>query len=144
MLWVRDADRAGNFYTEALGLQVAARVGDGAAVFMRSPIGDNDHDLGLFSVGAAAPAQRPGGVGLYHVAWEVGSVSELIEARSKLGALGALIGESDHGVSKSLYAKDPDGNEFEVAFFLAPDERPEHPDPRPQPLDLESELSRFG
>ena len=32
--------------------------------------------------------------------------------------LGALVGESDHGVSKSLYAKDVDGNEFEVLWTV--------------------------
>ena len=34
----------------------------------------------------------------------------------RLRGLGALTGASDHGVSKSLYGRDPDGNEFEVMW----------------------------
>ena len=49
-------------------------------------------------------------------AWEVGSLPDLIEAREKLSAAGALVGESDHRVSKSLYAQDPNGIEFEVMW----------------------------
>ena len=35
---------------------------------------------------------------------------------------GNLAGESDHGNSLSLYAKDPDGNELEVFWMLPRDE----------------------
>ncbi len=38
--------------------------------------------------------------------------------RARLLQVGALVGESDHGVSKSLYAKDPDGIEFEVMWAV--------------------------
>ena len=47
-------------------------------------------------------------VGLYHLAWEVGTLADLADARERLRAAGALVGQSDHRVSKSLYAKDPD------------------------------------
>ena len=40
--------------------------------------------------------------------------------RERLLGLGALVGESDHGVSKSLYAHDPDGIEFEVLWTRPP------------------------
>ena len=36
--------------------------------------------------------------------------------------IGALIGQSDHGVNKSLYARDPDGLEFEVMYLVPADE----------------------
>ena len=36
------------------------------------------------------------------------------------GAIGALVGASDHGANKSLYAKDPDGIEFEVMWEVPP------------------------
>ena len=52
---------------------------------------------------------------------------------------GALVGSSDHGVSLSLYAKDPDGLEFEV-FWTVPGGR----SVGTRALDLESELSRRG
>jgi hypothetical protein len=31
---------------------------------------------------------------------------------------GALVGASDHATTKALYAKDPDGLEFEVSWLL--------------------------
>ena len=37
---------------------------------------------------------------------------------AKLAAMGALVGASDHGTTKSLYAKDPDGLEFEVSWII--------------------------
>ena len=55
-------------------------------------------------------------MGLYHLAWEVGTLAELADVRQRLSALGALVGASDHRVSKSLYAKDPSGIEFEVMW----------------------------
>ena len=41
--------------------------------------------------------------------------------RARLAEAGALVGASDHGANKSLYAKDPDGLEFEV-MWLTPAE----------------------
>jgi catechol-2,3-dioxygenase len=87
----------------------------GRAAFLRSPGSANDHDLGLFDIGTGHADGGPR-VGLYHLAWEVGTLAELIETRQKLLDAGALVGESDHRVSKSLYAKDPSGIEFEVLW----------------------------
>ena len=39
-------------------------------------------------------------------------------ARTALREAGALVGESDHITTKSLYAVDPDGNEFEVCWLV--------------------------
>ena len=68
VLYVRDARRSAQFYSEALGFQVVAEYGDGAAVFMRAAETENHHDLGLFSIGAAAAPPQQGRVGLYHLA----------------------------------------------------------------------------
>ena len=38
--------------------------------------------------------------------------------RERLAAAGALVGASDHGANKSLYAVDPDGLEFEVMWLV--------------------------
>ena len=88
------------------------------AVFLRAAGSDNHHDLGLFSVGANAPGPQRGAVGLYHLAWQVPSVRDLVAGRETLAQLGALVGESDHGATKSLYGQDPDGNEFEVMWMV--------------------------
>ena len=53
--------------------------------------------------------------------------------------VGSLVGESDHGVSLSLYAKDPDGLEFEVFWTV-----PGGTSVRTRSLDLDAELARRG
>ena len=144
VLYVRDVERSVGFYRSAFGFEVVDEM-PGRAAFLRAAGTENHHDLGLFAVGAGAPGPEPGRVGLYHLAWEVGSIHDLAEARRTLADLGALRGESDHGASKSLYAADPDGNEFEVMWAV----------PRASwgtyegeavvaPLDLPAEIARHG
>ncbi|WP_156756698.1 VOC family protein [Actinokineospora pegani] len=144
VLYVRDIDRSTAFYRDLLGFTVITEF-PGRAVFLRAAESDNDHDLGLFQVGAAAVGPVPGQVGLYHLAWSVGTLVELADFAARLGAAGALVGTSDHGVSKSLYAKDPDGVEFEVSWFV-PRERvtAEMEAVGVLPLDLEGEIGRWG
>lgn len=118
VLFVSDPRRSADFYRGALGMQVVDDLGQ--AVFLNLPESGNHHDLGLFSIGggrSAAPG-RAGGPGLYHLAWEVDAFDTLVERRAALQGMGALVGESDHGVSLSLYAQDPDGIEFEVMWGL--------------------------
>ncbi len=114
VLYVNGLAREVEFYTKTLGFEVRMEI-PGRAAFLRSPGSVNDHDLGLFDIGTGHAAGRPA-VGLYHLAWEVGTLAELAETRGKLLEAGALVGESDHRVSKSLYAKDPSGIEFEVLW----------------------------
>jgi catechol-2,3-dioxygenase len=105
----------------------------------------NDHDLGLFDIGTGRASGRPE-VGLYHLAWEVGTLAELLEARQKLLDAGALVGESDHRLSKSLYAKDPSGIEFEVLWRVPVedwDEELAQGDDFTVPLDWQRTLSRW-
>jgi len=114
VLYVNGLEREVEFYTQTLGFEVRMEI-PGRAAFLRSPGSANDHDLGLFDIGFGAASGRPQ-VGLYHLAWEVGTLADLIETRQKLLEAGALVGESDHRLSKSLYAKDPSGIEFEVMW----------------------------
>jgi catechol-2,3-dioxygenase len=144
VLYVRDARRSAAFYERVLGFSVVILDEGGAYAFMWAGGSDNHHDLALFSVGAdAAPPSTPASVGLYHLAWEVATVEELIAARGELEAVGALIGESDHGVNKSLYARDPDGLEFEVMFLVPRGEwGAEEHEAIVRPLDLGRERDR--
>ena len=118
VLYVRNARRSAAFYEQALGFKVVSDFGDGAAVFLRAADTENHHDLGLFTIGAQAPGPEQGRAGLYHLAWEVDTIQDLATMRERLLGIGALVGESDHGVSKSLYADDPDGIEFEVLWTV--------------------------
>jgi catechol-2,3-dioxygenase len=145
VLFVRDATRAADFYGRVFGFEVVGTEMGGQAVFMRSPIGDNHHDLGLFSVGPDAPRPPRGSVGLYHLAWEVPTIEDLAAAARTLTEAGALGGASDHGVSKSLYGQDPDGNEFEI-MWRVPREAWGDYEKRGvvMPLDIDAEVARFG
>ncbi len=140
VLWVRDAQRSKAFYQDVLGFGVVSEESGGRAVFMRANGSDNHHDLGLFGIGEA-PGPEPGRrVGMYHAAWEVAEVGDLVDVRVALANAGALTGESDHGASLSLYAKDPDENEFEV-FWMVPREEWETRGFGTRPLRLEEEVA---
>jgi catechol-2,3-dioxygenase len=139
VLYVTDAKVSAAFYTDVLGFEIAAQMGD-KAFFLRADGSDNDHDLGLFSVGPRAAA--PHSVGLYHLAWQVHTLEDLVALRARLLQAGSLVGESDHGVSKSLYAKDPDGIEFEIMWAVPRAEWPT--DIGVWPLDLDAALERWS
>jgi len=141
VLYVRDAQRAFEFYRDVLGFETVEAIGD-QAYFLRASSSDNHHDLGLFGIGTHAPGPGRGDrVGLYHLAWEVQTLPDLAQAREALAAAGALTGESDHGSSLSLYAQDPDGNEFEV-FWAVPQDEWETRGFGTWRLDLTGELAR--
>jgi catechol-2,3-dioxygenase len=145
VLYVRDAGRSSAFYQEAFGFEVVAEIPGNFAVFLRAAETENHHDLGLFTIGAQAPGPEQGRAGLYHLAWEVDTIQDLAAMRERLIKLGALVGESDHGVSKSLYAHDPDGIEFEVLFTVPREAWGDlEQQAITQRLDLEAELARWG
>jgi catechol-2,3-dioxygenase len=145
VLFVRDADAAAAFYAKAFGFEELSRPQGMRAAFMRSPSGGNHHDLGLFEVGEQAPRPPRGSVGLYHLAWEVDTIEALAGMSTSLRELGALTGASDHGVSKSLYGRDPDGNEFEVMWSVPREAWGRFEDEATvMPLDMDAELRRWG
>ncbi len=80
VLYVRDAVATAAFYTEHLGFVVAHEF-PGAAFLCTNAETPNDHDLGLFTIGGAAAPSSAGqsSVGLYHLAWEVPTLGEMLE-----------------------------------------------------------------
>ena len=150
VLYVRDVERSVAFYRDVLGFapiqEMAALRG---AAFLRAPGSTNDHDLGLFEIGAAAAPSGAGrtSVGLYHLAWEVDTLRDLDELAQKLAAAGALVGSSDHSTTKSLYGQDPDGLEFEIAWIVPADRLDAEAfagRTSIRPLDLQREIARYG
>ncbi|MGF0319840.1 VOC family protein [Nocardia fluminea] len=145
VLFVADLPRSVAFYEDALEFERLPESFPGGA-FLRHPGSANDHDLGLFQARTPA-AGPPGSVGLYHVAWEVDTLSELVAVQDRLTAARALTGASDHGSTKALYARDPDGIEFEVCW-LVPDEHVEDAlapgTSLTAPLDIEAQIRRYG
>jgi catechol-2,3-dioxygenase len=144
VLYVKDLAATVEFYNYALGFETRMEI-PGRAAFLRAQGTSNDHDLGLFAV---PDGKLPAGayIGLYHLAWEVGTLGELAEIRERLAARGALVGASDHRVSKSLYAKDPSGIEFEVMWRVPAEEWEQEMSSGAMiaPLDLEGEIARWG
>lgn len=150
VLYVRDVARSVAFYREALGFAVieGGEAFAGAA-FLRAAGSTNDHDLGLFQIGSDAGPSEAGRrtVGLYHLAWEVDTLGELQRIETKLAELGALVGASDHSTTKALYAKDPDGLEFEVSWLVPAALLTEEIRAKRNEihrLDLDAEVQRFG
>jgi catechol-2,3-dioxygenase len=129
VLYVRDARRNAAFYRDVLGFTTVIEHPDGKFAFLRAPASDNHHDIAFFSIGEQAGASTAGRgtVGLYHIAWEVPSLEDLEAVRLRLVDAGALVGASDHGANKSLYAKDPE-EEHEAIV---------------RPLDLAAEKKRY-
>src|SRR6266511_2451775 len=128
VLYVREVERSVAFYTDVLGFRTVNAF-PGAA-FLQAPGSTNDHN-----------------VGLYHLAWEVDTLAELDRLAARLSEAGALVGTSDHSTTKSLYAKDPDGLELEVAWVVPADMLDEATlagRARIRPLDLEREKQRYG
>ena len=107
VLYVRDVDASVAFYTEALGFRV--KVALPGAAFLQAAGSTNDHDLGLFAVGE--PGGRLDGRAQHRRALppRVGGRHPRRAApdRHVLAERGALVGASDHGTTKALYAQRP-------------------------------------
>jgi catechol 2,3-dioxygenase-like lactoylglutathione lyase family enzyme len=151
VLYVRNLDESVRFYTDVLGFVPIGMTPEGfrGAAFLQAPGSTNDHDLGLFEIGAAAGPSGAGRttVGLYHLAWEVDTLLELERVAAALSAADALVGSSDHGSTKSLYGRDPSGLEFEIVWLIPADLLDEGALEARRSighLDLEKEKARYG
>lgn len=147
VLYVRDAERTYAFYRDVLGFRVVGEMP--GAKFLQAPDSTNDHDLALFSIGEGAGDSTAGRstVGLYHIAWEVQTLGDLQEIAVRLTNAGALVGATDHATTKALYAKDPDGLEFEVCWIVPSElltDDVEAAKKKLRPLDIQAEIERYG
>ena len=109
VLRVTDVAAAEAFYRDALGMETVRRT-EGAA-FMS--FGTQHHDIGLFRVNGE-PTR--GNAGLGHLALLVdGGMAELQELHQRLLDNNVEIASlTDHGMTKSVYFNDPDGNRLEI------------------------------
>ena len=108
-LKVSDLKKAEEFYTKLLDFKVTERIGN--YVFLT--LGKKHHDLALQEI---VDAEKPNEntIGLYHFAIESKSLKELAKLHFKLKNNGIEVSPIDHGISKTLYFSDPDGNGIEV------------------------------
>jgi catechol 2,3-dioxygenase len=114
VLYVRRLQSALEFYSQVVGLSVVGTTFGGRAAVLSG--GRTHHELLLVEVGEAPGPLQGRRLGLYHVGWKVGEhLDALRQARDRALASGCRIeGQADHTVSRSLYLRDPDGNEVEL------------------------------
>jgi catechol 2,3-dioxygenase len=132
------------FYCGVLGFELTQRFGDGAA-FLSA--GGYHHHIAVNtweSLGGSPPL--PGTTGLYHHAILYPTRAALADAlRRLITARIPLDGASDHGVSESLYLRDPDDNGVELYCDRPQELWPRTPDGNvamyTRRLDLESLLA---
>ena len=115
VLKVSNMERAEAFYHGVLGLPIATRW-DGLGRDMTFFTLGNHHDLAVVAMGDDAPQPPSAGTGLAHVAFKVGdSTDELAQMKRTLDEKGWPVDRAvDHGVTHSLYLRDPDGNGIEL------------------------------
>ena len=74
--------------------------------------------LAFFELPNSAPMGRDGNTPdwVQHIAFQVGSVDELLATKARLQAAGIdVVGPTDHTIFKSIYFFDPNGHRLELA-----------------------------
>ena len=145
-LKVANLPRALAFYRDVLGFEVTQWYGENA-VFLSA--GGYHHHIGLNtweSLGGSPPPQ--GTTGLYHTAIVYPTRVDLAEAVHRVLAAGVpLDGAADHGVSESVYLRDPDQNGIELYWDKPESMWPQTRDSKlamyTRALDLKEVLEQF-
>ncbi len=108
-LKVSNLKRSIAFYTSLLNFKITEVIHNYAFL----TLGKHHHDLALQE--RSHPHIPPeNSLGLYHFALEVEKEKDLISLAKKLKQNQILYSPVDHGISKSIYLSDPDGNGIEV------------------------------
>ena len=119
VLQVADMERAVDFYTGVLGMEVsdvyAEDMMPGGMTFLR--FGPDHHGLALVG-GLDGPARN---VELNHVAFEVANLDEVLRARNHLRAAGVQIdfeGRRRAGCQFAVEFRDPDNHRLEIYWGI--------------------------
>lgn len=129
VLKVRNLERSRAFYTEVLGMDVMMEIPAIRAVFLANNRRDH-HEIALFEVGPGAEGLQANQIGLAHVAFRLRNEKELRAAYEEFKEKRVPVSFTvDHGVTKSVYFRDPDGHELEVYCDNSPEEIAKFPNP---------------
>ena len=141
VLSVRDVERSRRFFEEVLGLPVVAQ-NERGMVFFSTNVKDNHHMLALMPAKEGAAMPSPDQVGMQHVSFELGSFAELQDAWRALKKHDVPIDHTVyHGITKSIYFYDPDGNRLELYCNVPEEEyRKSTPQPYSRYNTIEDEL----
>ncbi len=122
VLRVKDLERSKRFFTDVLGLPQVGDNGKGM-LFFSTDVRENHHMLAIRQVPDGAAPLNPEQGGMEHVAYELGSFAELQEAYRIFKENNVKIQMMVyHGIAKSIYFEDPDGNVLEVYCNVPPEE----------------------
>ena len=111
---VRDLERSKKFYTEVLGLKQMMELKKLKIAFFASN-GRDHHELACAEIGADAAGYQPKQIGLSHIAFRLRDEDHLRAAYQEFKEKNVPISFTvDHGVTKSIYFRDPDGHQLEV------------------------------
>jgi catechol 2,3-dioxygenase len=111
---VRNLERSKQFFTEVLGLKLMMELPKLKMAFFASN-GRDHHEIACAEVGAEADRQHAKQIGLQHIAFRLRDEEHLRAAYQQLKDKQVPIDFTvDHGITKSVYFRDPDGLLFEV------------------------------
>jgi catechol 2,3-dioxygenase len=126
---VRNLERSRKFYTEILGMDVMMEIPAIPGCFLANNRRDH-HEIALFEVGAEADGLHGRQIGLAHIAFRLRNEQDLRAAYQEFKEKDVPISFTvDHGVTKSIYFRDPDGHELEVYVDNSPEEMAKFPNP---------------
>jgi catechol-2,3-dioxygenase len=117
VLAVHDPQKTARFYVDKLGMELVNYYSDpehGLEMSFLS-FGTNHHDIALIKVPQDAPVGNPG---FSHTALVIdGGEKELAQLYHQLKERGVDVElTADHGLSRSLYLHDPEGNHLEIYY----------------------------
>ena len=117
-LYVRDLEASVHFYRDIVGLRDTGRGKGGRIAFLSA--GVHHHDLAIEVARVETPQPAKGTPGLYHIAFQVGSSTEELEAARRWVEAHGLepFGEAS-GRSPSFSVRDPDGHQIELYVDLS-------------------------
>ena len=141
VLRVKDVARSRRFFEEVLGFPVVAQ-NERGMVFFSTDVKDNHHMLAIMPAKEGATMPSPEHIGMQHVSFEHGSFAELQEAYRRFKEKDVnIVYTTFHGITKSVYFNDPDGNTLEVyANVPAEEYRKSVPNPYSRYGSIEEEL----
>jgi catechol 2,3-dioxygenase len=141
VLRVKDIERSKRFFQEVLGFPIVGQ-NERGMVFFSTDVEDNHHMLALMPGKEGAAMPTPDQIGMQHVSFELGSFAELQSAWRTFKEKDVQVRYTVfHGISKSIYFNDPDGNMLEVYVNVPPEEyRKSVPNPYSRYGGIDDEL----